>query len=99
MNPRLRAVALGLMTIVAVGCGRPGPEAAGGAGGAGDAGGATTLTMVDRAAAVARAIQADTAAADSILAAHGLTRAGLDSLMYEIAADSALARAYAEAIR
>jgi hypothetical protein len=96
MNPRLRAVALGLMTIVAVGCGRPAPEAAGGAG---DAGGASTLTMVDRAASVARAIQADGAAADSILAAHGLTRAGFDSLMYEIAADSALARAYAEAIR
>ncbi|HET9515509.1 MAG TPA: hypothetical protein VFO95_16375 [Gemmatimonadales bacterium] len=96
MNPRLRAVALGLMTIVAVGCSRPGPEAAGGAG---DAGGASPPTVVDRAAAVAHAIQADTAAADSILAAHGLTRAGLDSLMYEIAADSALARAYAEAIR
>lgn len=96
MNPRLRAVALGLMTIVALGCGRPGPEAAGGAG---DAGGASAPTVVDRAAAVARAIQADAAAADSILAAHGLTRAGFDSLMYEIAADSALARAYTEAIR
>lgn len=99
MNPRLRAVALGLMTIVALGCGRPGPEAAGGAGGAGDAGSIPAPTVVDRAAAVARAIQADAAAADSILAAHGLTRAGFDSLMYEIAADSALARAYTEAIR
>jgi hypothetical protein len=56
-------------------------------------------TAADRAVIVARAIRANPAAADSILAAHGLTRAGLDSLMYEIAADSALARAYTEATR
>jgi len=53
----------------------------------------------DRAVAVARAIQAAPAATDSILAASGLTRAGFDSLLYAIAADSALARAYTEAIR
>ena len=54
---------------------------------------------VQRAVTVARAIEADPAAVDSILTAHGLTRAGLDSLMYAIAADSAKAAAYSAALR
>lgn len=54
---------------------------------------------VQRAVTVARAIEADPAALDSILAAHGLSRAGLDSLMYAIAADSAKAAAYSAALR
>jgi hypothetical protein len=54
---------------------------------------------VARAVAVARGIAANPAAADSILAAHGLTAAGLDSLMYTIAEDSALAAAYNNAMR
>jgi hypothetical protein len=54
---------------------------------------------VQRAVTVARAVEADPAAIDSILAAHGLTRAGLDSLMYAIAADSAKAAAYSAALR
>jgi hypothetical protein len=49
--------------------------------------------------AVARAIQVAPPAADSVLAAHGFTRAGFDALLYDIAVDSALARAYAEGIR
>ena len=44
---------------------------------------------VARAVTIARAIEANPAAIDSILTAHGLTRAGLDSMMYAIAADSA----------
>jgi hypothetical protein len=52
---------------------------------------------VQLAVAVAQAIEAAPARADSILSAHGLTRAGLDSLMYEIAADSAKAATYAAA--
>jgi hypothetical protein len=55
--------------------------------------------MVAQAVAVARGIDANPAAADSILSANGLTAAGLDSLMYTIAADSALAAAYANAMR
>ena len=55
--------------------------------------------MVARAVAVARGIEANPAAADSILSANGLTAAGLDSLMYTIAEDSALAAAYATAMR
>jgi len=48
---------------------------------------------------VARAVEANPAATDSILAAQGLTRAGLDSLMFAIAADSAKAAAYTAALR
>jgi hypothetical protein len=54
---------------------------------------------VQLAATVARAIDASPASADSILSAHGLTREGLDSLMYAIAADSAKTAAYAAARR
>ena len=54
---------------------------------------------VARAVEIARAVQANPAAADSILTAHRLTRAGLDSLVYAIAADSAKAAAYSAALR
>lgn len=54
---------------------------------------------VEHAVAVYRGIEAAPAAADSVLTAHGLTPAGLDSLMYEIASDSALTAAYTDAIR
>lgn len=58
-----------------------------------------SLANLDRSVTVARAIRAMPDAADSILAANGLTRPGFDSLMYAVAADSALARAYTESIR
>jgi len=58
---------------------------------------ATLPADVQLAVAVARAIDAAPAKVDSILSAHGLTRAGLDSLMYAIAADSAKTAAYAAA--
>ncbi len=89
MNPRIRFVALATGLTLAAACSRPG--------GAGS--GASAMTAVDHAVAAANAIQANPAAADSILAAHGLTRAGFDSLMYDVAADPALARAYTQAIR
>jgi hypothetical protein len=57
------------------------------------------MTGVDHAVAVAQAVRAHPTAADSILAAHDLTRGEFDALLYDIAADSALARAYTEAIR
>jgi hypothetical protein len=56
-------------------------------------------TDVARAVAVTLGIKANEAAADSVLAAHGLTAEGFDSLMYTIASDSAKAAAYREAIR
>lgn len=58
-----------------------------------------SLADLDRSVTVARAIRAMPGAADSILTAHGLTRSGFDSLMFAIAADSALARVYTESIR
>ena len=54
---------------------------------------------VELAVAVYRGIEASPAAVDSVLAAHGVTETGLDSLMYRIASDSARAAAYAAAIR
>lgn len=83
-------LALGPALLLAAACGRADERAVGEG---------ASLTGVDRAVAVARAIQVAPAAADSILAAHGLTRAGFDALMYDIAADSALAQTYADAIR
>ena len=57
---------------------------------------ATTVPADDvtTALAVARGIDANPAASDSILGAHGLTRDLLDSLMYRIAADSAMSARY-----
>ena len=49
------------------------------------------------AAALANAIAAQPAAADSILSAGGYTRDSYQALMYEIAADSASSAAYAAA--
>ncbi len=44
---------------------------------------------------VAEGIQAAPSRADSVLQAHSITRAGFDSLLYKIAADSALSAQYA----
>ncbi len=60
---------------------------------------ATADPGVEKAVAVYRGIQANQAAAESVLTANGLTAESLDSLMYEIATDSARAAAYANAIR
>ncbi len=101
MNAHIRRMACGAAVILAAACGRPGGQAAEAAEAADVATAAApaAVTSVDRAVATAKAIQATPSATDSILAAHGLTRAGLDSLMYEIAADPALARAYTDAMR
>lgn len=48
---------------------------------------------------VKRGIDAAPNRADSVLTAHGLTPAGFDSLMYRIAADSALRASFASAGR
>ena len=93
MNGRVRWWALGAAMLLAGGCGPRGEEAAEAEGNS------SVMAEVDRAVATAQAIQAKPAAADSILAAHGLTRAGFDSLMYAVAADPALALAYAEGMR
>jgi len=90
MNVRMRGLAFGSILVLAAACSRA-PE--------NTTSGVHATAAVDRAVAVAHAIRANPAAADSILAAHGLTRAGLDSLMYDVATDSALARVYTEATR
>lgn len=52
---------------------------------------------VARAIAVARGIDANPAATDSVLKANGLTKAGLDSLMLRIAADSGMSAQFTAA--
>ena len=59
----------------------------------------TVPEFVTQAAEVARAIALKPVAADSILAAHNMTRAGFDSLMYEIAMDPVLTEAFEAARR
>lgn len=98
MNAHIRRIACGAAVLLAAACGRPGGETAEAAE-ASTAPASSARTSVDQAVATAKAIQAKPSATDSILAAHGLTHAGLDSLMYDIAADPALARAYTEAMR
>ena len=59
-----------------------------------------TASATDRAtqaAAIAKAVAAKPAAVDSILKANGYTSDSFQSLMYEIASDSAMSVAYAEA--
>ena len=90
MTACIRWLAFGTALLLVPACGRAGGDAAGGA---------SATTTVGHAAAAARAIQANASATDSILAAHGFTRAGFSDLMYEVAADPALARAYTEAIQ
>ncbi len=57
----------------------------------------TSAGRARSAAAVANAIAAQPAAADSILQAAGYTREEFEQLMYDIAADSAMSAAYAAA--
>jgi hypothetical protein len=53
------------------------------------------VSDVDKALAVQHGLDAAPGNADSVLAANGLTAAGLDSLMYRIASDSAKRAAFA----
>jgi hypothetical protein len=93
MNARSRSLTLGTFLALAAGCGGQG-EAAPEPGGE-----VSVVSEVDQAVVTAKAIRANPVAADSILAAHGLTREGFDSLMYDVAADTARSRVYTEAMR
>lgn len=105
MNARIGRSALLAALTVAAACGRPETPAAEAAPPVEAARamdsqrGDVSLADLDRSVTTARAMRAMPGAADSILAANGFTRPGFDSLMYAIAADSALARAYTESIR
>jgi hypothetical protein len=58
-----------------------------------------TTEFVAQVAEVARAVTQAPAAVDSILAAHEMTRARFDSLMFEIALDPELTEAFEAARR
>lgn len=92
MNARSRSLIWGAALALMAGCGGSGEDAPGAAAGA------STPSGVDPAVAVAQAIRANPTATDSILAAHGLSRGGFDTLMYDVAADAERARAYTEAM-
>jgi len=98
MKTQIRLVVLSAALVMATACGPPNEEAPAVEATA-PAAEMAAPSMVDQAVALAQAIRAMPGAADSILTAHGLTRPGFDSLMYAVAADSAMARAYSEAIR
>ena len=95
MTARMLMLAYAASLIAACGGGSKAPEQQGAAPPAAE----QTMPPADvqLAVAVAQAISAAPTKVDSILAAHGLTQAGLDSLMYTIAADSAKTAAYAAA--
>jgi hypothetical protein len=67
------------------------------AGCARDKSGASQPDRATQAAAIANAIAAKPASADSILKANGYTAESFETLMYEIASDSAMSVAYASA--
>ena len=62
--------------------------------------GATTTTppKAAQAAAIAKDLRANPDDADAILAKHGMTRQQFEDLMYEIAADEELTKAYEQAL-
>ncbi len=84
-------------TIALAGCSHEGPSTNDGASPgmpAAPALDATRQAKVDKAVAVARAIERDPAGADRILQENGLTEQQLDDLLYAIAADPAMSAAY-----
>ena len=82
------ALALSLVILVMAACGDARAP------GADESAALDAPAWVDDVADVASAIRDQPSATDSILTAHDMTRAELDSLLYEIAADPALTDAY-----
>jgi hypothetical protein len=59
---------------------------------------AADQSKVDKAAAIAKAIQANPERADAILSQNGMTEQLFDDLLYEIASDPEMSRAYSERV-
>lgn len=96
MRRSLHAVAV-LCTLGALACGRGDETAADTSATAAVTAATPAEARGQTAAALANAIAANPAAADSILRAAGHDRDSYQALMYEIAADSASSAAYAAA--
>lgn len=94
-----RLLVLGLATLALGACG----DAARDDAAAADSAAAPAATVptgdVERAVAIHRAIAAQPDSAAAVLERFQLTETVFDSLMYRIAADSAMAAEYSEAIR
>jgi hypothetical protein len=96
----LMTVAIGLaLALASYGCGGAADRQEG-AQSAGDGAAATASPaqgMVDVAARIAREIEARPDQADAILERYGKTREEFEAMLYDIAADPDLSRAYKEA--
>lgn len=89
----LRSTGLALLLVASLAACGDAPEATDDAAAEAEA----IPAWVGEVAVVANAIEARPMSADSILEAHEMTRASLDSLLYEIAEDPTLTAAYREA--
>ena len=99
MTRVLLMVTVGL-ALASFGCGGQVERPAGAQGGDGGAApvAAGDQGMVDLAASIAREIEASPDEADAVLERHGKTRAEFEQMLYDIAADPELSRAYNQAI-
>lgn len=89
----------GAALIALAGCSSSGNTASSGPGAGSDSPARATMSSaasakVDKAAAIARAIQARPENADEILRQHNMTEQQYEDLLYEIAADPAMSEAY-----
>ena len=92
-------LALALLLALAIACaGDRAPEARGRTVALDSAQVDSSMAIIARAASVAIAMDAPDATADSALRAAGMTIADYESLMYRVAADSALTRLFQEAV-
>jgi len=101
MTRVLLLVTVGLaLALTSFGCGGEvdRPAGAQGEGGGSAPAAAGDQGMVDLAASIAREIEASPDQADAILQRHGKTRAEFEQLLYDIAADPELSRAYNQAL-
>jgi len=80
--------------LIFCGCGAPAPEPPTQETAAADA----TGDIVQRAAEIARAIEADPDSAEQILQDQGLTAEQFEEMIYEISADPELSKAYEAAL-
>jgi len=80
--------------LIVAGCGAPAPEPPAEETAAVDA----PSDIVERAAEIAKAIDADPDSAERILQDHGLTVEQFEDMMYEISADPELSKAYEAAL-
>jgi hypothetical protein len=91
-------VAGACVSLAACSSGTSGPSTASGASASGAGLSAAESAKVETAAAVARELRSNPAAADEVLRRHGMTEQRFEELMYEIAEDPEMSEAYAKRV-